>query len=80
MIMKPIVTLKNKIDSALDSINKATQSIRDLTVDTSVFKERTSICHKCESYNQLFDKCSECGCFVESKAKSENEFCPKNKW
>lgn len=43
-----------------------------------VFEERMRICKSCGKY--LHGICSECGCVLAAKTKSEDSACPDGKW
>ena len=44
------------------------------------FKERMSICEKCNRYDTSQSRCMECGCFMLLKARLGTEDCPLGKW
>lgn len=49
-------------------------------VDDSVYKERLSVCKKCEHLALKQNMCKKCGCYLPIKAKWEVSECPINKW
>jgi len=51
-----------------------------LMVSDEIYKERTTICKSCIKFDDLENKCMECGCFVPAKAKMILDSCPLNKW
>ena len=38
------------------------------------------ICRSCDSYDELENRCRECGCYVPGKARIILDSCPLNKW
>lgn len=51
-----------------------------LMVSDEIYKERTAICKSCDKFDDLQNKCMECGCFIPAKAKLVLDSCPLNKW
>ncbi len=51
-----------------------------LTVSDEVYHERTSICKSCIKFDDLENKCMECGCYIPAKAKMIIDSCPLDKW
>lgn len=58
-------------------------------VDDNKFKDRMSICREnsCKSYKKPFnvkmlEKCGDCGCFLNAKARIDEFYikCPKDLW
>jgi len=47
---------------------------------TPLSHERLNVCSTCPLLDKVTGKCTECGCYVNAKAKYENEHCPKGKW
>ncbi len=51
-----------------------------LFVSDDVYKERTQICKSCERFDDMENKCMECGCYIPGKARIILDSCPLNKW
>jgi hypothetical protein len=51
-----------------------------LFVTDEVYKERMTICKGCDKYDELENRCKECGCYVPGKAKIILDSCPLDKW
>lgn len=51
-----------------------------LFVSDETYAERTMTCRGCDRYDELENRCRECGCFVPAKAKIILDSCPLNKW
>jgi hypothetical protein len=51
-----------------------------LFVSDEVYKERVSICRTCDKYDELENRCMECGCYIPGKAKIIIDSCPLEKW
>lgn len=51
-----------------------------LFVSDEVYKERIKICRSCDRYDELENRCVECGCYVPGKAKINIDSCPLKKW
>jgi len=49
-------------------------------VSDEVYKERVNICKSCERFDDLENRCMECGCYVPAKAKMILDSCPLSKW
>ena len=51
---------------------------------TSLSQHRYSICETCESFENIFKICKECGCFMPLKVRIPPTLhkisCPKGKW
>tara|TARA_R100000544_G_scaffold15732_1_gene7366 strand:+ start:1817 stop:2125 length:309 start_codon:yes stop_codon:yes gene_type:complete len=41
---------------------------------------RLTLCHTCDSYNEPKDRCNQCGCKMELKARMSTSECPLKKW
>tara|TARA_R100001443_G_scaffold63424_1_gene73214 strand:+ start:1862 stop:2224 length:363 start_codon:yes stop_codon:yes gene_type:complete len=44
------------------------------------FADRIITCHVCDKFNKRQNRCMECGCMVEYKARMKTSECPLNKW
>lgn len=53
---------------------------KNLFADDDLFNERMEICKKCDKYDSEQQRCFECGCFLETKARIILDSCPLNKW
>lgn len=51
-----------------------------LFVSDEVYKKRVLTCRGCDKYDELNNRCMECGCYVPAKAKIILDSCPLNKW
>lgn len=51
-----------------------------LFVTDEVYKERMMTCKGCDKYDELENRCKECGCFLPAKAKIILDSCPLGKW
>lgn len=51
-----------------------------LMVSDEIYKERTSVCKSCDKFDDLENKCMECGCYIPAKAKMILDSCPLDKW
>jgi hypothetical protein len=49
-------------------------------VTPKVYMERLTLCHTCDSYNEKKDRCNECGCKMQLKARMCTSECPLSKW
>lgn len=56
------------------------QNAGNLHVSDSIFNERMSLCQSCEHFDQSQTRCTQCGCFLNVKAKMMFEECPVGKW
>lgn len=50
------------------------------TVDQKIKQERLAICRSCESFDNGFSTCRECGCYMPAKATFAAIECPLGKW
>ena len=41
---------------------------------------RLTLCHTCDSYDTPKDRCKQCGCKMELKARMSTSECPLKKW
>lgn len=53
---------------------------KGLRVTRKVYHERLNICNGCEYFIQDTQRCAECGCFMKTKAKFKQAYCPVNNW
>lgn len=51
-----------------------------ITVSDEVYKERISICKTCDKYDELENRCTDCGCYLPAKARVILDSCPLDKW
>lgn len=51
-----------------------------LVVSDEVYRERIMTCKSCDMYDELENRCKECGCYVPGKAKIILDSCPLDKW
>lgn len=51
-----------------------------LFVSEDTYKERMMLCKSCDKYDELENKCLQCGCYVPGKTKIILDSCPLNKW
>ena len=49
-------------------------------VTLSEYKDRLDKCSRCMFFNETNWECTECGCYVDKKAKMSTEKCPDNRW
>jgi len=72
---------KNLAEFTWELLNYITKNEdKVLFVSDEVYKERTLICKSCDMYDELENRCRECGCYVPAKAKIILDSCPLNKW
>ena len=53
---------------------KERQEIEDMA------KERMNVCLDCDRYENLLNRCKECGCFLTIKTRMKHLHCPLKKW
>lgn len=53
---------------------------RVLFVTDEVFRDRMTICKACDRYDDLQNRCTECGCYLNQKARMILDGCPLGKW
>jgi hypothetical protein len=58
-----------------DIFNKNIDKVSEI-----IQKERMSICKECPQFIKITGQCKECGCFMESKTKLPDAYCPLLKW
>ncbi len=51
-----------------------------LFVSDEIYKQRIETCKGCDKYDELENRCRECGCYVPAKAKIILDSCPLSKW
>ena len=44
------------------------------------YQNRQAICRGCMYYDITSNRCIDCGCWIENKAKWKSEDCPQNFW
>jgi len=72
---------KNLAKFTWDLLNYITNNEEKvLFVKDEVYKKRVSICRSCDKYDELENRCMECGCYVPAKAKMILDSCPLEKW
>jgi formamidopyrimidine-DNA glycosylase len=70
---------KGFIGSAKDVLTGAIQG-DGILVTEEVYTERMSICNGCEFFRKEDKRCSQCGCFMETKTRFKKTYCPIHKW
>ena len=70
---------KNLAEFSFELIKKAVQT-GALQVSDEIKTQRLEICSKCDKYDEKQVRCTECGCFLESKASFSLDSCPLGKW
>lgn len=53
---------------------------KDLIASQELFDERMEICYGCDKYDSEQNRCVECGCFLDMKARFILDSCPLKKW
>ena len=51
-----------------------------ILVDATETKRRLAVCSFCPFFSSADKRCSECGCFIEAKARLATEKCPQGCW
>ena len=51
-----------------------------LFASDDLYKERMTICRGCDKYDELENRCIECGCYLATKARIIIDSCPLKKW
>lgn len=49
-------------------------------VDELTYNNRIKLCEECDKFIEEARKCSECGCYIDTKASWASEECPLKKW
>ena len=49
-------------------------------ISKEIYKQRIQTCTLCPKYDENFNRCKECGCFLLLKAVLTFTKCPLNKW
>jgi len=76
--------LPSKLQMAKNVIKSAAKNVKsivdgnDLQVNQTDFEIRLGICSDCELF--VDERCAECGCFLNIKAKLFAEECPLGMW
>lgn len=70
---------KGFVNSAIDVISGAVRG-EGIMVTEEVYKTRMDICASCEFFRRDDKRCSQCGCFMETKTKFKQTYCPIHKW
>ena len=70
--------LQNKTEY-YDSIGALIERLDpEVKVSDSLYEERLQICKECEMFLEAM--CRSCGCYVELRAATAKNTCPKKKW
>ena len=73
---------KNVVKSVVENVKQVFTAGGKIFADRDVIRDRMVICLKCE-YLLIVNhekRCSECGCFINTKIGLQVEKCPKGKW
>lgn len=70
---------KNLLGTAAD-VAKGVVHGEGLLVFQEVYDERIKTCEGCEFFRKEDRRCSQCGCFMEAKARLKKAYCPVHKW
>mgnify|MGYP000886643682 CR=1 FL=1 len=75
------VDWKTQLRQLVRTSNDVIQNIDKAVLIKQPIKEhRLNICNSCEFYIQKQDKCKQCGCIMNIKAKLYAARCPVGKW
>jgi hypothetical protein len=63
----------------------AVSTVKDLAKDSTLAAEatrqtRVEMCERCDKFRSATRQCSQCGCFVDMKARFQVMQCPLGKW
>ena len=73
--------VKNLSEFCWNLMNYVTNNTDNIVfVPDKVYETRLNLCKSCESFNELENRCEECGCYMPGKAKVIFESCPLKKW
>lgn len=50
------------------------------TISPETIQKRLEICRKCDKFEPIQERCKQCGCFMQFKAKLTTATCPLNYW
>lgn len=53
---------------------------KNLFANDKLYDDRLNVCKSCDKYDSEQKRCTECGCFIETKARIILDSCPLNKW
>lgn len=53
---------------------------KTLFVSDEIYQERYLICKSCDKYDEMENRCTDCGCYVPAKARAILDSCPLGKW
>lgn len=70
---------KGLLGSAKDILSGALHG-EGVLVSEDVYNSRMSICNSCEFFRAEDKRCSQCGCFMETKTRFKKTYCPIHKW
>lgn len=72
--------------SAIQTASSFMETMKDFATsgfkvsDDEKYQKRIEICMGCDSFDKQALRCTECTCFMQTKAKIDSAKCPLGKW
>jgi hypothetical protein len=70
---------KNLLGTAKD-ITRGVMQGEGLLVTNELYVIRMELCNSCEFFRKEDKRCTQCGCFMETKTRFKKTYCPVGKW
>jgi hypothetical protein len=71
--------LKGFLSSAKDIVG-GVMAGEGAFVTEDIRNDRLKECHSCEFFDNRSERCSQCGCFMNTKSMFKKTYCPVGKW
>ena len=75
-----LVNMAKSLAGTAGDVLKGVVAGQGMLVTQETYDERMAICETCPLFRKEDKRCTECGCYMEAKARLKKAKCPIDKW